>query len=117
MTPDGGETQPADTPQHQRQNETGLKRLHAAWFCPIIPYIRMSLHTHGSTAHMCLVPSRGKKGAFEAPGARPRQTQQSLLETTWHTPTSQFRAARWQLMCVRRKGPKDPRRLNTSHNT
>lgn len=69
---------------------------------PVSSNIRMFLHRH-YTAHMCLVPVSSKKEAFQAQSTQPCQTQQSLLETTWHTLTSLLWAARWESMCMRKQ--------------
>ena len=97
------ETQPADTArpsQPERDRAEALPR--GAQVIPISSNIRMFLHRHGSTAHMCLVPACSKKEAFQAPSTQPCQTQQPLLETTWHRPTSLLWAACWKSMCVRK---------------
>lgn len=50
----------------------------------------------GAALHARLLPATSKKEAFQTQGEPPCQAQQSLLETTWHTVTSQLRPARWE---------------------
>lgn len=65
---------------------TGLFQLPLmlGWFCT-----EAALHAH-------LLPAPSKKEAFQTQGEPPCQVQQSLLETTWLTVTSQLRPARWE---------------------